>query len=79
MKSGKAAGQDGIPTEAMKADIYTSVEMFILYLERSGKRRRCRMIGRRDILLSYLKRETSVIVPTAEESHYYQYQEKFVI
>ena len=31
MKSGKAAGQDGIPTEAMKADIYASVEMFILY------------------------------------------------
>ena len=56
MKSGKAAGQDGIPTEAMKADIYASVEMFILYLERSGKRRRYRMIGRRDILSSSLKK-----------------------
>jgi len=27
MKSGKAAGPDGIPAEAMKTDISTSVEM----------------------------------------------------
>ena len=45
MKNGKVAGPDGIPAEALKADVNTSVEM--LYSLFEGKRRNSsRMEGR---------------------------------
>ena len=33
MKNGKVAGPDGIPAEALKADVTTSVEMYSLFEE----------------------------------------------
>ena len=48
IQNGKAAGSDGIPTEALKGDVTTSVEMlYSLFLGNLGKRRNSSRMDRR--------------------------------
>ena len=49
LKNGKAAGPDGIPPDAIKADLETSTEMTSqsISLVRSGKQMKHRMIGKK--------------------------------
>ena len=55
MKSGKTAGPVVIPAEAFKTDIFTSEEMvYSIFVNKSGQMRRCRRIGMKDSLSSYI-------------------------
>ena len=49
LRDGKAAGSDEIPAEAIKADMETAVNM----PTRSGRRRRYRPSGKKELSSSY--------------------------
>ena len=53
LKSGKAAGPDGIPPEALKAKTATSAEMLLPLLKRSGRGKKYPKSGRRDMWSNY--------------------------
>ena len=60
MKNGKVAGPDGIPAEALKADVKTSVEMLcsLFDLRRSGKKKKFQQNGRKVTLSRFPRKET---------------------
>ena len=65
LKSGKAAGPDGIPAEAIKADIDTSTA--VLYSLLGKIREEEVVIGKWDTWSSFPKKASGVIAATTEE------------
>ena len=47
IQNGKTAGPDGIPAEALKGDVTTSVEMLYSLLRKSGKKKKFQQNGKK--------------------------------
>ena len=76
LRSGKAAGPDEIPAEAIKADIETAVSMQYSLFRKSG-RRRYQPSGKKESSSSWQKKETLRTAATIEGSCSCQRQARF--
>ncbi|VDO61577.1 unnamed protein product [Schistosoma curassoni] len=77
IKSGKAAGPDNIPAEALKSDIDVTTNMLHLLFKKIWEEEQVLMDWREGHPSIYQRMKIWANVRTTEASHYYQYQEKF--
>jgi hypothetical protein len=58
LKSGKAAGPDSTPTEALNADTETMVKVLHPSSRKYGKKNKCHLNGKKDTSSNCQRRET---------------------
>ncbi|VDP82408.1 unnamed protein product [Schistosoma mattheei] len=75
--SGKAAGPENIPAEALKSDIEVTTNMLHLLFKKIWEEEQVPMDGKEGHLIKIPKKgDLSKCGNSREASHYYQYQEK---
>ncbi|CAI2725223.1 unnamed protein product [Schistosoma spindalis] len=76
IKSGKAAGLDSIPAEALKVDVAATARILQTLFRKIWDEEQVPKTGKKDFLSKYQRKAISATVKTTGESLFFQYQEK---